>query len=63
MTAGAGGGVAIEVDHVSKRFRRYLVRNQSVKSAVFKRSRRSPRCSALTTSPTSVTIPVNMSAA
>ncbi|MCC6437613.1 MAG: ABC transporter ATP-binding protein [Acidimicrobiales bacterium] len=30
---------AITVDHVSKRFRRYMVKNQSVKSALFKRSR------------------------
>ena len=30
---------AIRVDHVSKRFRKYSVRNQSVKSALFKRSR------------------------
>ncbi|MFN0029680.1 MAG: ABC transporter ATP-binding protein [Acidimicrobiales bacterium] len=31
--------VAIEVDHVSKQFRRYLVKNQSVKSALFRGSR------------------------
>ena len=30
---------AIVVDHVSKRFRRYLVKNQSVKSALFRGSR------------------------
>lgn len=39
MSPAGAGGVAIEVDHVSKRFRRYLVRNQSVKSAVFRGSR------------------------
>ncbi|MEZ5235330.1 MAG: ABC transporter ATP-binding protein [Acidimicrobiales bacterium] len=38
---GAGGATpaAISVEHVSKRFRRYMVKNQSVKSAIFKRSR------------------------
>ena len=38
-SAGPAPSVAISVDHVSKRFRRYLVRNQSVKSALFRRSR------------------------
>jgi ABC-2 type transport system ATP-binding protein len=32
-------GTAISVRHVSKRFRRYLVKNQSVKAALFRRGR------------------------
>lgn len=33
------GAPAIEVDHVAKRFRRYLLRNQSVKAALFRGGR------------------------